>query len=124
MVAWELQGRRIPDFNRDTADTLLPLEDTKVSTAVEYAEKLKKAVYGYRQNLNAGSNVVVMGLEAATTGRLAISFYKKMSGSDYLDNIEFWHNSCFWHHEYKYKKRTAKRSGIPSSVHRRFGISR
>lgn len=108
VVAWELQGRRIPDFNRDTADTLLPLEDTKVSTAVEYAEKLKKAVYGYRQNLNAGSNVVVMGLEAATTGRLAISFYKKMSGSDYLDNIEFWHNSCFWQHEYKYKKKDGK----------------
>lgn len=108
VVAWELQGRRIPDFNRDTADTLLPLEDTKVSTAVEYAEKLKKAVYGYRQNLNAGSNVVAMGLEAATTGRLAISFYKKMSGSDYLNNIEFWHNSCFWHHEYKYKKEDGK----------------
>ncbi len=108
VVAWELQGRRIPDFNRDTADTLLPLEDTKVSTAVEYAEKLKKAVYGYRQNLNAGSNVVVMGLEAATTGRLAISFYKKMSGSDYLNNIEFWHNSCFWQHEYKYKKKDGK----------------
>ena len=108
IVAWELQGKRIPDFNRDTADALLPLEDTKVSTAAEYAEKLKKAVYGYRQNLHAGSNVVVMGLEAATTGRLAISFYKKMSGSDFLDNIEFWHNSCFWYHEYKYKKEDGK----------------
>ncbi|MEG1345910.1 MAG: type I-C CRISPR-associated protein Cas8c/Csd1, partial [Acidaminococcaceae bacterium] len=43
----------------------------------------------------------MLGLEAATTGRLSICFYKKLTGSLFLENILHWHNSCYWQHNYK-----------------------
>lgn len=112
IIAWELQGRKIPSPFQDTAEIAMEewekdaeeeLDDI-VQTGWEFSKKLKKAVKSYRKDLDIHSDVVVMALEAATTGRLSISFYKKLKGSDYLDNIEHWHNTCSWYHEYKSEK--------------------
>lgn len=112
MAAWELQGRKIPSPFQDTAEAAMEEweKDAEeelheiVQTGWEFSKKLKKAVKGYRKELNIHSDVVVMALEAATTGRLSIAFYKKLKGSDYLDNIEYWYDTCCWYHEYKSKK--------------------
>ncbi|MBU5449023.1 type I-C CRISPR-associated protein Cas8c/Csd1 [Acetivibrio sp. MSJd-27] len=112
IVAWELQGRKIPSPFQGTAEVAMEEweKDAEeelheiVQTGWEFSKKLKKAVKGYRKELDIHSDVVVMALEAATTGRLSIVFYKKMKGSDYLDNIEHWHNTCSWYLEYKSEK--------------------
>jgi len=37
-----------------------------------------------------------MGLDSATPGRMAITFYRELTGSDYLTRIEQWHQGCAW----------------------------
>ena len=102
IVAWEISGKDIISIFNDTEASLF-FDNAGVGdfTNESYAERLKLAANGYKQNLDTKSKIVVLGLEAATTGRLSVCFYKKMSGSDFLDRILYWHGTCFWKHKYK-----------------------
>ncbi len=102
IVAWEISGKEIISPTEDTDECLFGDEkDENITTNEAYARKLELAAKGYKQDLNAQAEIVVMGLEAATTGRLSISFYKKMMGSTFMENILQWHSTCFWRHHYK-----------------------
>ena len=37
-----------------------------------------------------------MGLDAATTGRLSITYYNELSASDFLNRIMYWGETCNW----------------------------
>jgi CRISPR-associated protein Csd1 len=37
-----------------------------------------------------------MGLDSATPGRMAITFYRELKGSEFLDRIEAWHEKYAW----------------------------
>lgn len=100
IVAWEISGKEIPDIMGDAF--IDPLDDdvdagcNEITINTQYAERLRKSIGGYRRVLGDNSNIVVMGLESATPGRLSIRFYHKMRGSDFLDRIEKWHEICCW----------------------------
>ncbi|MCT8975317.1 type I-C CRISPR-associated protein Cas8c/Csd1 [Clostridium sp. CX1] len=102
IVAWGTKDQSIPGILEDTEDSLFG-EDTitTISTEKEFAERLNKAIAGYACDLDTKAEIIVMGLEAATTGRLSISYYRELYGSDFLSRIERWHGSCIWKHTYK-----------------------
>ena len=105
IVAWEMSGKNIIPIIEDTMDSLFGDEyEENGDTNETYARKVRYAANGYKQDLTAKDSIVVMGVEAATTGRLSISFYKKMAGSEFMDNILHWHSTCFWKHCYKKNK--------------------
>ena len=104
VVAWEISGKKIVPLEDDTASILFQDSQSNeqvIYTNITYAQQLKKAVQSYKLDLGNNAEIVVMGLEAATTGRLSIRFYRKISGSMFLDNIYKWHNTCYWQHFYK-----------------------
>ncbi len=74
-------------------------------TGFNFAQALTKALVGYRENpiLKAGLHdpTMIIILDAATTGRLSITFYREMSREDYLERLQEWHQSCQWHFSYK-----------------------
>ena len=37
--------------------------------------------------------VMVLGLEASTEGRVSIPMYAELKGSQFLENLEYWHLS-------------------------------
>jgi len=41
-----------------------------------------------------------MGLDSATPGRMAISYYRELTGSEFLDRIENWHNTYAWYQNF------------------------
>jgi CRISPR-associated protein Csd1 len=43
-----------------------------------------------------------MGLDSATPGRAAITFYRELTGSEYLERINKWHETCTWLHRYRF----------------------
>jgi len=49
---------------------------------------------------------MIMGLDAATTGRLSISIYSELMGSHFLENIEKWHKNTVWYRFSGKRKRT------------------
>ena len=45
------------------------------------------------------SHMILLGVDAATTGRLSLVEVKTMESARYLENIKKWHESCEWVHE-------------------------
>jgi CRISPR-associated protein Csd1 len=102
VVAWAVSGAKIP---QPTADTYAEIYDTEegsriADTAQDMADRLKKKIKGYRQKIGEREDVVVMAVDSASPGRLSIVYYRTLKGSEFLDRIESWHETCAWWHTY------------------------
>lgn len=60
-----------------------------------YKKELQRTLDGYAQSL-AGKNVVIASLDAATTGRLSVTYYNELEGSDLLARIQYWYETFCW----------------------------
>ena len=114
-VIWGTKNQRIPAFDDDSADLLTedPTDnstfDGDINTREGFAKRLILVMQGYKKELDGASQVVVLGLNSATDGRLAVTYYQEVSGSDFLNRIENWHNTCQWLHTYKRDKKGEKK---------------
>jgi CRISPR-associated protein Csd1 len=107
IVAWATSGANIPKPFDDALAILgqenLESDDAdNASTAQNFAIKLRNKIAGYKADLGDTSGVVVMGLDSATPGRLAITFYRELTGSEFLERLEKWHETCAWFHDYRF----------------------
>lgn len=71
-------------------------EITVPSTMPLYTSLVKKRILLKGEKLPENSKIMIMGLDAATTGRMNISMYSEFYKSDFLNNIENWHLSTAW----------------------------
>lgn len=73
----------------------------RAETGFDYADSLRKALAGYGVNvaLREHEQTAVVALDAATTGRLSITFYRELERGDYLEKIAEWHDHCKWHQQ-------------------------
>lgn len=124
IVAWSTSGKPVPQPTAD-AYSLLWSDDVTFEnedhayTAQELAIKLRNRIAGYGKALNNTDNVVVIALDSASDdqGRIAITYYRDLTGSDFLQKIDGWHSSCSWFHTYLYneeKKQFAPFVGAPA----------
>lgn len=106
IVSWAISGALLPDpikssfdlFGLDSSD--IEASPTTVSTDQNFALRLKKTIAGYGAKLDPKEDVVVMGVDSATPGRMAISFYRELEKSDFLNRIEDWQIRYAWHQDY------------------------
>jgi len=109
VVAWAKSGKTIPKVTDDSLsilgfDDLPDDEPFTVSTAQDVAIRFKNRMLGYASELSNTDNIMVMGLDSSSKGRLAITYYREnLKASDFLQRIENWHKTCEWIHEYRYK---------------------
>ena len=69
----------------------------KVSTIPsDYRRELKHTLDGMRSQLPQQSGVVVAAFDAATSGRLSVTYYNELLGSDYLQRLHDWDEHCCW----------------------------
>lgn len=110
IVAWAPSGRRVPRIDYDSSrlfeDDFEP-ESPPGSSPTTHAEvgqgfalRLKKMIGGYRAELGDSSEVIVLALDSATPGRMAITYYRELTASDFLARIEKWHTDCCWHQSF------------------------
>ncbi len=99
IVVWATSGNDIPDIMWNSDELLASDSDTAISTAEEFAHRLNKKIMGYSANVNDSTSVVVLGLDSATPGRMSITFYRELAGSEFLKRIEYWHVTCSWIHD-------------------------
>jgi len=135
IVAWENALQDLPDFYASAADILsrvtdnaedeaefefeeesLPEEDEGDASETNYASaaKFNAALDGYASKLSGISKMVVLALDSATPGRLAMTYYKELESSRYLKNLRLWHESCAWKHEYIQDKKLKTYAGMAS----------
>lgn len=108
IVSWAVSGTSIPDPFSDSRNLLLADESLTDSSPVmvdtdagqAYARRLNLAMKGYRAQLGAADDIVVMGLDSATPGRMAVIYYRELTGSEFLDRIERWHTDFAWYQNF------------------------
>lgn len=103
VVAWAVTGLDVPDPLADTFGLLFSGVETSkqktVYTAQEVGIALSKMSAGYSAKLGATTDVIVIGLDSATPGRMAIAFYRELNSSEYLEHVLAWHSleaGCVW----------------------------
>jgi len=108
IVSWAIGGAPIPDLFGSSLTLLLAGGDTSEPPSVivdtdagqAFAKRLNLALKGYRTKLGSADDIVVMGLDSATPGRMAITFYRELTGSEFLARIERWHTDFAWHQNF------------------------
>lgn len=92
-ICWNPEGKKTPDL----FDELGLIEDEEIlDTDISYRKKLKKAFQGYQDQFEEMDSIIVMGLDAATTGRLSVTYYHELAASDFLANMIYWGQTCNW----------------------------
>lgn len=127
LVTWESNLQPLPDWQADS-DTISVFgredgweegsvedewekeeaeeeqENEGKDTGEADAARFYRAIQGYEKNLDLLSRTMIMALDAATTGRLALMEFKEYSSSRYLESLKNWYHSCEWIHPKKGKK--------------------
>lgn len=118
VAAWSTEGVKIPGILANPSDELFSNgeELPRISSPGEaYGNMVKKAMKGYESNLKEKSKIVVISLDTATTGRLSVTYYKELMGSEFYKNLQYWYVSCSWEILYKSKTdKTVRMVGTPS----------
>lgn len=106
-IAWPMGGQALPDLQGNTEQLIydcaqdIPNDQSYSGDAGQrFSIQLKHLINGYKANLGQNERVMVMGLGSASDGRMAITFYREVMGSDFLARIQAWHESFAWHQEY------------------------
>ncbi len=107
-VAWAVSGKQIPDPFRNTKELFREAGDDEGvqddsytgDAGQQFALRLNKLISGYRAELETLDDVVVMGLDSATPGRMAITYYRELLAAEFLDRVLRWHTRCAWHQNY------------------------
>ncbi|WP_206922707.1 type I-C CRISPR-associated protein Cas8c/Csd1 [Alicyclobacillus suci] len=105
-LVWGNQELDLPDPTEDyfSIHSLAVESQERVTfTNEEFAREVARAMDGYRNNLSleAKDKVNILVLDSATTGRMAVLYYRSMDKELYLNRIENWHTTCVWLHRYR-----------------------
>lgn len=128
VIVWASAMQDIPDtsesfFDDSFFDDLTDEKSADIpSTMPLYMDMLNKRIFGVRERLEPNTKVMIMGLDAATTGRINISMYSELESSQYLRNIEKWHSETAWLRFYgKSKKKIINSFSVYDIVRYAFG---
>lgn len=108
IVSWAVDGAPIPDPFGSSLTLMLagsdsggtPIASVDGDAGQAFAKRLNLAIKGYRSQLGPTEDVVVMGLDSATPGRMAITYYRELTGTEFLERIERWHVRYSWHQNF------------------------
>lgn len=103
-LVWSNHDDKVPNLEDDIYDISHlgeETEDPNAFTNNEFANEFKKAMGGYQNKLDPNAKVNILILDSATTGRLAIHYYRNMQQEIYLNNLINWHSQCVWRHDYR-----------------------
>jgi CRISPR-associated protein Csd1 len=89
-ICWNPEGAQVPKF------AFLGMPGEEPADYVGYKRQLSATLGGYRQALKPTSDVVIAAFDAATTGRLSLTYYNELKASDFLDRIEDWYSTLCW----------------------------
>ncbi len=66
-------------------------------TRKKYKNQIYRLLNGYKHDyFNAQDKIVLAMLDAATPGRMAVTYYSEFSAWDFFDRMENWYQTCCW----------------------------
>lgn len=92
-VCWNPKGLRTPN-------PISPFgkfkDDQAAATPADYKSLLFKTVEGIKNELPDNEDVVIAAFDAATTGRLSLTYYSELRALDFRKRLEKWYETCVW----------------------------
>lgn len=113
VTAWAISGKTIPKplaptLDLDNFDEVIDDDHDPLSTSTDlttdlgqnFAKALNRYMAGYFDgriaSLKDHESIVVMGLDSATPGRMAVIYYRDFMARHYVKTIEKWHLHLAW----------------------------
>lgn len=98
-LCWSPQRDRIPGPESSLLKAFFADDLPETPDLPSYQTALKKALWGYASNIrDKNSSTTVMAcFDAATAGRLAVTFYAEGRTQEYLSRLENWDSTCCWY---------------------------
>ena len=90
-----------------------------------YKDWLQKYIMGFQQKFTNNTKVMIMGLDAPDPkiGRLSIALYDELRGSDFLQNLEKWHENSAWN-RFRKGKNTVCSFSVLEIIRAAYGVER
>ncbi len=82
-----MSGKPIPKVIAGS-DEIVPGEQYKGDAGQLFAKQLNSMIRGYKATLIDREDIIVMALDSATTGRMAITYYRELQASEFLERIK------------------------------------
>lgn len=114
VIAWAISGKTIPDLMEDTFNLLDGYSETpapvlsaekEIDHAIDLGQSfgmaLRKYMRGYSAKLNKSDNIVIMGVDSATPGRMAVTYYQEFTPDEYIERLTQWHEDFSWLQRHK-----------------------
>lgn len=94
-LCWNPQGRIMPSVMRGLRHS----DEAPQYKPSDYRAELRSTLFGLHQSAHFdGSEVaIVAAFDAATTGRLALTYYNEVSLRTFLERMETWDAYCCWY---------------------------
>ncbi|MDD5125910.1 type I-C CRISPR-associated protein Cas8c/Csd1 [Methylovulum sp.] len=99
-VAWAVSGEDIPAPLVDAYSVMVeePKEiDLSTNLAQDYAIRLRNYMAGYAAKLKPNEQIIIMGIDSATPGRMGIIYYREMFSYEFIECLEKWHEEFAWY---------------------------
>lgn len=80
------------------SDDIQKKAEKEVLTEEMISAEIIKAMKGYEHHFEEEKlkNIIVMAVDAATSGRLSIVYYQQFNPNAYIESLINWHNTCRW----------------------------
>ena len=114
-VSWAVSGKDIPEplediseqfddeANLDEVEEIQEPNETQTTLdygtdlGEAYAKKLRKYIAGYAAKLDETDQIIIMGLDSATPGRMGILYYREIFSGEFLERLKKWHTEFAWY---------------------------
>ena len=104
-VVWNINGA-VMKVPIDEQNGFMETEEEEesgpvIDTFESYAREVRAAARGYDGRLHdynqqRTNSAVILGLKAATDGRMSVTYYQECSGNEYVKRLEKWYMDCCW----------------------------
>lgn len=118
-VSFGTKTADVPDVFDSSLDFILGDIEKKdeIVTSEKIAEKIEQALQGlkYRITEEDLQHIIVLAVDAATSGRLALVYYQELHPKQFAENIKYWHDTCRWLLVRNIEKKLVTFIGTPST---------
>lgn len=81
-----------------------------------FAKHINNTMQGYRQKLDAHDQISIITLDAATPGRMAVTYYHEAIPNDYIEALECWYQQFSWYATYKDTETNVRKLTIKAPI--------
>lgn len=94
-LCWNPEGRTLPN----PIGRLRPGQSQARWAPSDYREELRKTLFSFKQKeqLRGDEAAVLAAFDAATTGRLSVTYYNELSVAQFLQRMHDWDARCCWY---------------------------